>query len=107
QIYGEEGSLHVPDPNTFGGPVKLKKRDSEEWEEVPLTHAYEENSRGVAVLDMAHAVRNKGCHRANDWLAYHVLDAMHAFHEAAENHKHVKLQSEAQRPNPMPTEGLE
>ena len=26
EVYGSEGTLLVPDPNTFGGPVKLRKK---------------------------------------------------------------------------------
>ncbi len=26
EIYGTEGSLSLPDPNTFGGPVKVRRR---------------------------------------------------------------------------------
>ena len=29
EIYGSKGSLSVPDPNTFGGPVRLLRSDSE------------------------------------------------------------------------------
>ena len=35
EVHGTEGSLSVPDPNTFGGPVSLKVRDGD-WTEVPL-----------------------------------------------------------------------
>ena len=35
EIYGTEGTLSVPDPNTFSGPVRLQ-RGRGEWEEVPL-----------------------------------------------------------------------
>jgi predicted dehydrogenase len=42
QIHGSEGSLWVPDPNSFGGPVRLYRNG--EWEEVPLTHGYIGNS---------------------------------------------------------------
>ena len=37
EIYGSEGTLTVPDPNTFGGPV-------------PLTHAHTANSRCLGMV---------------------------------------------------------
>ena len=37
EIYGTEGTLSVPDPNNFGGPVVLQ-RGRDEWREVSLTH---------------------------------------------------------------------
>jgi len=54
EIYGSEGSLSVPDPNTFGGPVQLWRPDTQ-WQAVALTHGYSENSRGLGVADMAAA----------------------------------------------------
>jgi predicted dehydrogenase len=36
EIYGTKGTLSVPDPNGFGGPVKIKLPESE-WKEIPLT----------------------------------------------------------------------
>ncbi len=33
EIYGSEGSLSVPDPNYFGGPVRLLPAGSKEWQE--------------------------------------------------------------------------
>lgn len=105
EIYGSEGSLSVPDPNTFGGPVLIRTRDCKTWKEVPLTHKYHENSRGLGVADMAYALRTGRTHRANGRLAYHVLDAMHAFHEASEQGRHVVLQSTVERPAPLPEDG--
>jgi predicted dehydrogenase len=39
EIYGSEGSLSVPDPNTFGGPVRVRRAGQEDWKEMPLTHS--------------------------------------------------------------------
>ena len=49
EIYGSEGSLVVPDPNTFGGPVYLRRATDKAWTEVELTHGYTENSRGLGL----------------------------------------------------------
>jgi predicted dehydrogenase len=38
EIYGTEGTLGVPDPNGFGGSVKLRRPRAKEWEDVALTH---------------------------------------------------------------------
>ena len=101
EIYGTEGSLSVPDPNTFGGPVAVK-RGHGEWAEVPLTHGYAENSRGLGVADLAYGLRSGRSHRANDQLTYHVLDLMHAFHDASDSGKHVILESTCERPAALP-----
>ena len=76
EVYGTAGTLSCPDPNTFGGPVQIRRAGSTEWTEIPLTHGYHENSRGLGVADMAHALQSGRPHRANGDLAYHVLDAM-------------------------------
>lgn len=102
EIYGAEGSISVPDPNSFGGPVRIKRGREGEWEEVPLTHEYAENSRGIGVADMAYALRSGRPHRASGELAYHVLDIMHAFHDASHEGRHIELESTCSRPAALP-----
>jgi len=106
EIYGTEGSLSVPDPNTFGGKVAVLRKESKEWKEVPLTHGYAENSRGIGVADMAYAIRTGRKHRANSDLTYHVLDIMHGFHDSSNSDALYKLQSTCERPQALPM-GLE
>ena len=65
EIYGTQGTLSVPDPNTFGGPVRLTRAGSTEWQEIPIPFPYTANSRGLGVADMAHALRSGRSHRAN------------------------------------------
>ena len=102
EIYGSTGTLSVPDPNTFGGPVLLRNAEDANWREMPLTHGYTENSRGIGAADMVHALRSGRPHRASGALAYHVLDLMHAFHDAARAGTHVELASTCQQPAPLP-----
>lgn len=102
EIYGTAGSLGVPDPNGFGGQVLLRKAGEKEWTEMPYTHIYPEQSRGLGVADMAYALRSGRPHRASGQLAYHVLDIMHAFHDASREGKHIELTS-GHRPAPLPT----
>lgn len=101
EIHGDAGSISVPDPNIFGGTVKLKK-PGEDWVEVPHTHPYPDNTRGLGLADMADALQNGRSHRASGNLAYHVLDLMHAFHDAAEQRQQVEITSGCERPLPMP-----
>lgn len=101
EIHGSAGTLLVPDPNGFGGVVKLRRRGGD-WEEIPLTHGYTDNNRGIGVADMARAIREGGEHRANGAMAYHVLEAMHGIHDASREGKHYEMQSTCSRPEPMP-----
>ena len=103
EVYGSEGSLSVPDPNTFGGPVRIRLAKDKEWRDVPLTHGYTENSRGLGVADMASAIREGRPHRASGELAYHVLDVMAAFEEASTAGRHVAITSGPPRAEALPT----
>ncbi|WP_284644367.1 Gfo/Idh/MocA family protein [Paenibacillus silviterrae] len=103
EVYGSLGTISVPDPNTFGGPVRLKRHDAKEWMEIPLSHGYAENGRGLGVLDMAYAIRGGRLNRANGELAYHVLEAMHGFHDSSDQGKHYQMQSTCDRPKAMPS----
>ncbi len=101
EIYGSEGSLSVPDPNTFGGPVMVRRAGEKDWSEIPLTHS-DKVARGIGVADMAYALQSGRPHRASGQLAYHVLDLMHAFHDSSSTGRHVKLKSTVKRPAPLP-----
>lgn len=105
EIYGSEGTLSVPDPNTFGGPVRIRRAGEEHWAEVPLGFGYAGNSRGLGIADMVSAIQNKREHRANAHNAYHVLDLMHSILDASESGRHIELSSSMTRPLPFP-EGL-
>lgn len=107
EIYGTRGTLSVPDPNTFGGPVRVHLASSSEWNEIPLTHGYAKNTRSIGVADMAYGLRSGRPHRANGEMAYHVLDIMHAVHDAAESGKRVELSSTCSRPAAVPLGLLE
>ena len=98
EIYGSEGSLRVPDPNTFGGPVYFRMHGCNEWKEIPLIYGYSENSRGVGVADMAYAIVSGGKSRANGDVGYHVLDIMQGIHDASSEGRHYKLNSACERP---------
>lgn len=102
EIHGTEGSLSLPDPNTFGGPVQVRLKGRSEWEDAPLSHIYAENSRGLGVADMAAAMRSGRAPRAGGELAFHVLDIMQAIHEAAADQRQIELTSTCERPAMLP-----
>ncbi len=106
EIYGSEGTLSLPDPNTFGGPVALRRSDEPAFHPLPLTRPYEGNSRGIGAADMARAMAQGRPHRCSAELAYHVLDCMHAIHDSARTGRHIELVSTCERPAPLP-QGLE
>ncbi|HOK05374.1 MAG TPA: Gfo/Idh/MocA family oxidoreductase [Victivallales bacterium] len=101
EIYGTEGSIQIPDPNTFGGQPKLSVKNGE-WKDIPLSHGYTENMRIIGLADMAAAIIQNRQHRCNGTMATHVLEAMLAFEESSKNMKAVTLKSTCQQPAPLP-----
>jgi predicted dehydrogenase len=101
EIFGSEGSLSVPDPNGFVGPIAVRRAGAKEWTTMPDSHAYTRN-RGIGVADMAYALRYGRPARAGGALTYHVLDIMHAIHDASREGRHVMLESTCERPVALP-----
>lgn len=101
EIYGTQGTLRVPDPNTFGGPVLVKRGWEENWSEVPLLKDYPENSRGLGIIDMAQGISQGRPHRASGELVYHVLDVMHGIHDASASGAYYEVKSTCKRPDPI------
>ena len=102
EIYGSEGTISVPNPNFFDGPVKILRKGSKEWSEVPLAYGFTDNIRGLGVADMACAIIKGRQHRACGELTYHVLDIIHGFSDSALEGKLYKLDSTCKRPEGFP-----
>ena len=101
EIYGTEGSISTPDPNTFGGPVYLRRAKDDQWHEIPLTHGYKKQNRGLGLADMVQAIRAGRMHRANGEMAYHVLDVIESFMQSSSEGRHITLNSTCTRPEPL------
>ena len=124
EIYGTKGSLMVPDPNTFGGPVLLLRPEDAAaeaaapkadpglarrgvpdfyrgWKEVPLLYDYAENSRGLGLADMAKAIRTGRDHRANYQQQRHVLELMTGFSKSCESGAYIPMQTKYTPTAPM------
>ncbi|MEU4832576.1 Gfo/Idh/MocA family oxidoreductase [Streptosporangium sp. NPDC023615] len=100
EITGTEATMRVPDPNTFGGEVRLRRAEDEEWRPVPTEGT--EAGRGLGVLDMAQAIREGRPHRATGELGLHVLDTMIAVAESAERAAFVEVTGDCPVPEPLP-----
>jgi predicted dehydrogenase len=81
-IYGTEGTLRVPDPNQFDGPVHVRRIDEKDFHEVPPTSptGY---GRSVGLAEMAVALRTGQPFRASGDQGYYVLDLMAGFFDSA------------------------
>jgi predicted dehydrogenase len=103
EIYGSEGTLGLPDPNTFGGPVRMRPAGSVIWRDVLVTRPYTKNSRGLGLADMAAGLRSGAvqAHRASGELAYHVLEVLLALERSRGDQRHIPIESRCGRPARM------
>lgn len=106
EIYGSEGTLILPDPNTFGGPLQLIRGRGKERIDLPLLYQYPENSRGLGLADMAKAIQTGRKHRANSRQQLHVVETMLGFIQSSEEGKWVKIESDYERPELLKRDGL-
>lgn len=102
EIYGSEGSLQVPDPNGFGGDVKVFRPDSGQWQPFGFSHGYRENARSIGAADLAHAARSGRPHRCSGDLALHVLEVMLAFERASEAGRTLEIAHRCAQPAALP-----
>jgi predicted dehydrogenase len=110
-LYGTEGTLHVPDPNFFDGPVRLTQgaepADLPAWDH-PLGPPNREISRGMVadyrtagLADMAQAIAEGRPHRCNDDYALHVVEVMTAILQSGEEGRFVALSTRCERPEAL------
>ena len=93
ELHGTDGSLRIPDPNNFDGPVYLSNH-GQEWVEIELVNEFRENSRGLGVSRMVQAMTD-GCadHPANGLQGLHVLEIMEAVVRSGQEHREISLES--------------
>jgi predicted dehydrogenase len=103
EVYGAEGTLSLPDPDVFSGPVRIIRARQAQWSEMPLVHGYAEESRGIGIADMAYGIRLGRPHRASGDLALHVLEVMLGIQASALTGDHVAMTTTCQLPEPLPT----
>ena len=93
EIYGTLGSLKVPDPNGFGGPVACATFEDNTFKEIPLLSLYSDNSRGLGVSDMAACIESGRTHNASGALALHVLEIMTSIIKSGQEGRRIALES--------------
>ncbi len=101
EVYGTEGTLFVPDPNCFGGPVRLFRPEDGTLREVPLMYDYPENSRALGLADMAKAIATGREARCDYRQTFHVLEIIEGFETSSREGRWVKMQSHYDRKPPM------
>ena len=99
EVYGEKGSLILPDPNKYVGNVMLRRMRDAEWRPLPQFVEYEKYGRGAGVADMVKAIESDTEHKASAELAYHVTDVILSMDEAAEAKGEKKVESTVKQPD--------
>jgi predicted dehydrogenase len=113
ELHGTEGSLRLPDPDTFGGSLALSTRGAD-WEERPTDRAlygainwpYDKpdraNYRMLGLADLARSLGEARPPRASGALALHVLEIMEAILEAAASGAARTIPTDSARPAALP-----
>ncbi|WP_187369715.1 Gfo/Idh/MocA family protein [Fodinicola acaciae] len=98
EVHGTEGSLVVPDPNTFDGDVLVREIGEPDWRRLEVSAGYRDAARGYGLAEMATETEP----RASGRLAFHVLDIMESLLSSANSGRAVSVESTCQRPSPVP-----
>ena len=101
EVYGTEGTLSLPDPNTFGGPLRVRNILADDWRELPLSVPNIPQQRGIGMADMLSATIAGRPHRASAELALHVLELMSSTLRSSDEGRRIDLTTTCERPAPM------
>jgi predicted dehydrogenase len=113
ELYGADGTMLLPDPNFFAGPVAYSAKDGDyttidsagepfgeaNWPwQGPFTRA---NYRILGVADLIEAAQKGREPRCSGRLAAHVVEVMEAILVSSQKRSFVKIKSTAERPKPI------
>jgi predicted dehydrogenase len=109
ELYGEDGTIHVPDPNFFGGVVTFTRQSAPvkkmpKWDH-PLGVPNQKHAQGMmanyrtaGLADMAVAIGEGRPHRCSMELALHAVEVMTGILKAGEIGKFVEMTTTCERP---------
>eukprot|EP01037_Dinobryon_pediforme_P026114 gene26114-28523_t len=109
ELHGTEGSLRLPDPDTFGGTVSLSDRGAD-WRDFeteadlygaknwPFAAPDRANYRMLGVADLVRALREGRAPRASGDIALHVLKIMEAILQSGESRTSVDIDGGVTQP---------
>ena len=116
ELYGEKGSMIVPDPNMFGGSVFTCKKLGDNWKEFKTTkmplgkinirtqssRANEAptnaNYRGAGLSEMAYSIEKKRKHLCNGEISLHVLDIITSIMKASKSGVNQSINTDCVKP---------
>ncbi|MGE0502664.1 MAG: Gfo/Idh/MocA family protein [Rhizobiaceae bacterium] len=109
ELYGEEGTIHVPDPNFFGGEVRYTTKADEakkfpKWDH-PFAVPNQQHATGMlanyrtsGLADMAIAIQEGRPHRCSLEASLHAVDVMTGILKSGETGRFVTMQTTCERP---------
>ena len=119
ELYGDRGSMIVPDPNMFGGSVYVCKKFGDKWKEYKTnkmllgkinirtqsSRANESstnaNYRGVGLAEMSYSIENKKVNKCNGELSLHVLDIIQSTMKACKTGTAQSIKTTCKKPQPF------
>jgi len=100
-VHGSEGELALPDPNTFDGPMQIRRRRGE-WETVSYATRGKADARGLGLQDMVEAIAEERPHRTSAALATHVVDVARSILDSCDTGSAVVIGTTTARPEAAP-----
>ena len=100
-VHGSEGELALPDPNTFDGPMQIRRRRGG-WETVSYATRGKADARGLGHQDMVEAIAEGRPHRTSAALATHVVDVARSILDSCDTGSAVVIGTTTARPEPAP-----
>ena len=109
ELYGERGTIHLPDPNFFGGEVRFTN-SAKPVKRVPKwDHPFGvlnqkhpagmlANYRTAGLADMAAAIQEGRPHRCSLDAALHAIDVMTGILQSGESGEFIAMQTSCERP---------
>ena len=105
ELYGEDASLFLPDPNFFGGDVEIGGQDKDITAVPAWDHPFgvpnqdeRANYRCAGLADMATAISEGRAHRCNIDLAIHAVDVMTSILRAGKERQFIDIKTTCERP---------
>lgn len=99
EIFGEKGTIVLPDPNRYTGDVLMRRFKEENWQVLPQFSEYSKYGRAIGVVDMIRSIENNIPHRASAEMAYHITDVIFTMDEAQKTQKELKVDSDTEKPS--------
>ena len=116
ELYGDKGSMIVPDPNMFGGSVFTCKKLGDNWKEFKTTKMHlgkinirtqssraneaptNANYRGAGLSEMAYSIEKKRKHLCNGEISLHVLDIITSIMKASKSGVNQSINTDCVKP---------